>query len=122
MATKQNAKMTAPEELCVTEGSRNVFADLGFADADDLHLKAELTRQIYRRIKGYGLTQVEAARKLRLKQPDVSRLMSGKYTGFSTERLLSLLTALEVDVEIILRPRERKRTESGTVRVFAEVG
>lgn len=106
----------------VTEGSRNVFADLGLPDADDLQIKAELTRQIYRRIRDFGLTQTEAGKRLGLKQPDVSRLMKGVFTGFSTDRLLALLTALEVDVEIIVRPRSRKREDRGTVRVLTEVG
>jgi predicted XRE-type DNA-binding protein len=65
---------------------------------------------------------MEAATRLGLKQPDVSKLMQGRFTGFSTDRLLALITALEVDVEIILRPRNRKPENRGTVRVLAEVG
>ncbi len=106
----------------MTTGTKNVFADLGLPDADDLQLKAELTRQIYRRIKDFALTQTEAAKRLGIKQPDVSRLMKGTFTGFSTDRLLSLLTALEVDIEIIVRPRNRKPQDLGTVRALTEIG
>ena len=48
-------------QIPVLEGSGNVFADLGLADADDLRFKAELARQICNRIKKLKLTQVQAA-------------------------------------------------------------
>ena len=118
---QKNRPILNESVIPVTGGSRNVFAELGFADANELQLKAELTRQISRRIKDFGLTQVQAAKRLGLMQPDVSKLMAGKFTGFSTDRLISLLTALEIDVEIVLRPRERTMEDLGRVRVLAEV-
>ena len=54
--------------------------------------KAEPTRQIYTIIKARGLTQTAAAKLLGLKQPDVCSLMRGRYSGFSTDRLIHLLT------------------------------
>src|ERR1700730_9302025 len=89
----------------VTRGSGNVFADLGFADAEELQVKAALTRQIANRIKSLGLTQVQAGTRLGISQPDVSKLMNGRYTGYSTDRLIATLNALEVDIEIVIRPR-----------------
>ncbi len=122
METKQENEKLNMQTIPVTKGSRNVFADLGLPEAGELQIKAELTRQICHRIQDFGLTQTEAGRRLGLKQPDVSRLRQGKFTGFSTDRLFSLLTALDVDIEIILRPRERPVRQFGTVRVLAEVG
>jgi predicted XRE-type DNA-binding protein len=102
----------------VVEGSGNVFTDLGLPDAEDLQMKAELTRQLYHRIRALGLTQTAAGKLLGLKQPDVSKLMQGRYTGFSVDRLLSLLNALEVDIEIVLRPHNSvQKGYRGTVRV-----
>jgi predicted XRE-type DNA-binding protein len=104
----------------VTRGSGNVFADLGFkaGEAAELEVKAELTRQIYNRIKEMGLTQVQAAGRLGVSQPDVSKLMNARFTGYSTDRLIALLNALEVDVDIVVRPRKRARGhEAGVVRV-----
>jgi predicted XRE-type DNA-binding protein len=120
---KQQREMTAKQkkDLPVKKGSGNVFADLGLPDAEDLQIKAELTRQIYSRIKSFGLTQAQTAKRLGLQQPDVSKLMNGRYTGFSTERLMSLLTALKIDIEIVLRPRGSSQKSRGTVRVLAEV-
>jgi predicted XRE-type DNA-binding protein len=107
----------ARKKIPVVQGSGNVFRDLGFAEADDLQVKAELARQLCSRIKGLGLTQTEAGHRLGLKQPDVSKLVNGRHTGFSTDRLLTLLNALQVDVEIILRPRRHGGGQRGAVHV-----
>ena len=103
----------------ITPGSGNVFADLGFspARAADLNVKAQLTRQIYNRIKQLGLTQEKAAGRLGISQPDVSKLMNARYTGYSIDRLLMLLSALQVDVDIVVKPLGGRKTRSGTVRV-----
>ena len=103
----------------VTRGSGNVFADLGFEDADELQVKAALTRQIANRIKAFGLTQVQAGTRLGISQPDVSKLMNGRYTGYSVDRLIAILNALEVDVEIVVRPRSLDgRHRRGSVRIL----
>jgi predicted XRE-type DNA-binding protein len=109
----------------VTPGNENVFADLGFAprEASELKIKAELTLQIYQQIKALRLTQVRAAQRLGIGQPDVSKLMSGRYTGFSIDRLLSLLSALEVDVDIVVRPKHHgRKVRPGIVRVLEFAG
>src|SRR4051812_18316462 len=74
----------------VIRGSDNLFTDLGFkpAEAAELRVKAELTRQIYNRIEAWGLTQVQAAKRLGISQPDVSKLMNARFTGYSTDRLI----------------------------------
>ena len=105
----------------VIQGSGNVFADLGLPDAQELHLKAELVRQLSSRIRALGLTQAEAGKRLGLKQPDVSKLVRGRHTGFSTDRLLALLNALAVDVEIILHPKRMRADQRGAVRVCQAV-
>jgi predicted XRE-type DNA-binding protein len=87
----------------VTKGNGNVFADLDLPESDELLAKAELTRQIFNIIKHRKLTQKVAAKLLGVAQPDVSNLMNGRFTGFSTERLFHLLNALDRDVDIIVR-------------------
>lgn len=104
----------------VVPGGQNVFSDLGFPEkqAAELKVKSGLMLQIHQRIKDLGLTQTRTAERLGLSQPDVSKLMGGRYTGFSVERLLALLNALEVDVDIVLRPRLGSRHRRGIVRVL----
>ncbi|MGD0138895.1 MAG: helix-turn-helix transcriptional regulator [Tepidisphaeraceae bacterium] len=118
MNTNQTKKRKI--EVRMTRGSGNVFADVGFApgEAGELEVKAELTRQIYNRIKAMGLTQVQAGERLGIGQPDVSKLMNARFTGYSTDRLIALLNALEVDVDIVVRPpNETRRHAPGVVRV-----
>jgi predicted XRE-type DNA-binding protein len=112
----------ATSSISVVEGSGNVFADLGLADAEDLRLKAELARQICNRIRKLGLTQMQAAARLGLKQPDVSKLVNGRHTGFSADRLIALLNKLQVDVEIVLRPQLKFAGHRGTIRVREVAG
>ncbi len=114
--------MKPVNKILVVEGSGNVFADLDLPNADDLQTKAELTRQLYQRIKALGLSQIKAAKALGLKQPDVSKLMNGRFAGFSVERLLELLNALAVDVDIVLRPGSTRGGRRGTVKVLATTG
>src|SRR5688572_20628283 len=90
-------------KMHVQGSSGNVFADLGLPGAEDLSIQAELSRLIYLRIKQTGLTQALAADRLGLKQPDVSKLMNGRPTGFSAERLFRILNALDQDIQIIVR-------------------
>ena len=104
----------------VTRGGGNVFTDLGFpaGEAADLQIKSELVRQLYNRIKALRLTQIQAAQRLGVSQPDVSKLMNARITGYSTDRLIALLNALGVDVDIVVRPRAAiLRRRPGVVRV-----
>jgi predicted XRE-type DNA-binding protein len=108
-------KRTSP----VHAGSGNVFIDLGLSDAADLSIQAELTRLIYLRVKGLGLTQAKAAHRLGLKQPDVSKLMNGRHSGFSAERLFRFLNALDQDIRIVIRNKPPRTRRGGTISVVA---
>ena len=54
-----------------------------------------------------------------LKQPDVSKLMHGRFTGFCVDRLMTLLITLEIDVDVVLRPHGEHGSHRGIVRVIA---
>lgn len=93
----------------VTRSSGNVFADLGWPDADTHLVKAALVVRIDEILRRRRLTQAQAAKLLGLSQPDVSRLLRGHFRDYSVERLLRLLTLLGRDVEIVIRkPRSRR--------------
>lgn len=106
---KRNAKIR------VKEGSGNIFADLGFAHPEREELKARLTLQIYRLIKGRGLTQAQAGEVLGIKQPHVSSLMRGQSGAFSVERLMNFLAALGQDVQITVRSTRKHRGEVSVI-------
>jgi len=90
----------APTDTAVEPGSGNVFADLGAPDADAHLVKADLVSRIDDLVRERGLTQTEAARRMGLSQPDVSRLLRGDFREYSHERLLN---ALGRDIDIVIR-------------------
>jgi len=100
----------------IEEGSGNVFADLGLANADELESKAQLAHRIGEIVRGRHLTQAQAAEVLGATQPMVSKLLNGQLHGFSMERLVRFLNALDRDVEIVVRRRPRSR-DHGRTRV-----
>ncbi len=60
--------------------------------------------------------QMAAARSLKVSQPKISALRNYRLDGFSVERLMNFLTALDCDVEILIRPKPKSRK---TARVLA---
>lgn len=98
--------------------SGNVFADLGLPESDALMAKAALARQIASIATHRHLTQAEAACVLGTTQPKVSDLWAGKLAGFSMERLMRFLNALDRDVRIVVTPKPRSRGRA-TTRVTA---
>ena len=101
----------------VTRGSGNVFADLGFPDAAERQAKLRLAYALNQVLEVRKLSQADAAKVLGVTQPKVSALRHYKLAGFSVERLMNLLTALDQDVEIVIRrkPRSRKAARISVV-------
>ncbi len=95
----------------ITEGSGNVFVDLGIANPEREMMKAKLTLELYRIIKQRGMTQAQAAKALGIKQPHVSLLMRNRAGTFSVGRLMEFLAALGQDVDVTVRPARKRRGE-----------
>src|SRR3970040_1399251 len=93
----------------ITRGSGNVFADLGFPDAAERQAKLRLAYALNHVLVVRKLSQADAAKVLGITQPKVSALRHYKLAGFSVERLMNLLTALDQDVEIVIRQKPRSR-------------
>jgi predicted XRE-type DNA-binding protein len=93
----------------VIKGGGNVFRDLNLPDADILQAKADLVYRISTLIEQRGLTQMQAADVLRLTQPKISALLRGHLDGFSMERLVRFLNALDQDVNITVRNKKSPR-------------
>ena len=110
----RNAKRREP----VTRGTGNVFADLGFPDAAERQAKLRLAYALNQVIEAHKLSQAQAANVLGVTQPKVSALRNYKLAGFSVERLMNLLTAVDQDVEIVVRQKPRSR-KAGRISVVA---
>jgi predicted XRE-type DNA-binding protein len=103
-----------------TRSSGNVFEDLRVDEPAEALAKSELAALIARALRARGLTQTAAAKLLGIDQPKVSELMRGRLTRFSTERLITFLTRLGRDVEIVVRETvSADASATGRVRVRA---
>ena len=103
------ASRSAERKEPVTRGTGNVFADLGFPDAAERQAKLRLAYALNQVLDARKLSQADAAKVLGVTQPKVSALRNYKLAGFSVERLMNLLTALDQDVEIVIRPVSEPR-------------
>ena len=115
--TSRNFEKRSDNET-MTRGTTNVFADLGYADAEERQTKLRLAYAINEVIARQRLTQANAAEKLGVNQPKISALANYKLEGFSVERLMTFLTALDQDVEIIIKKKPRSRS-AGRISVIA---
>jgi predicted XRE-type DNA-binding protein len=116
---RRSAETMKDTDETITRGTGNLFADLGYGDADERQTKLRLAYAINGVIGRDHLTQATAAKKLGVNQPKVSALANYKLGGFSVERLMTFLTALDQDVEIVIKKKPRARSAAGISVVAA---
>lgn len=109
--------MIDDSEKTVVRGTNNVFADLGYADAETHLLKAELVSRIHDVVISQKLTQAAAGKRMGISQPDVSRLLRGQFRDVSVERLMRMLTKLGCDVDIVIRNHGSKVVAKNTIHL-----
>ncbi len=85
--------------------SGNVFADIGFDNAEEMLLKSELVRQVNRTIKDRDLNPIQVKKTLNLDENMLSNLTQGRLTELTIENLFRCLNILGRDLEIVLKPR-----------------
>lgn len=88
------------------EGAGNVFADLGLKDSDELFARAQIGFCVYKIVQSKKLKQREIADVLGIAQSDVSHLMNGHYSRFTTDKLLDFLKRLDRKVTIRIAPHK----------------
>lgn len=67
--------------------SDNVYARLGFTDAEEIPLKAGIVAEIARSLRVAGISLAEAAVLLRLPQSDLAMILCGKLQHFRVDEL-----------------------------------
>jgi predicted XRE-type DNA-binding protein len=112
MTSRKNGKRI------VVRSSGNVFADLGLPNAEEEKTKVRLAFEINQIIENRKLSQIAAARRLNINQPKISALSNYRIDGFSVERLMNFLTALDRDVDIVIRPKSKSK-RAGRILVTA---
>lgn len=105
----------------VVQSSGNVFADLGLHYAGEKQTRVRLAVAINQIIEARHLSQIAAARLLDINQPKISALVNYRLEGFSVERLMHFLNALDRDVEIVIRKKPRSKRAARIVVTGAEL-
>ena len=114
--SRRNRRLIRRSRPKVTRGGANVFSDLGFESPSDELAKAELLLIISRRIEELGLTQAQAAARMKIVQPKVSRILKGDVSGVSTGWLMAALRRLGKNVHINVK---RSVEETGRLYVLS---
>ena len=96
--------------------TRSVWLQLGFPDAEEHYLKAELVLRLDRAIKSMGLTQRVAAHRIGTTQPELSKILGGKFTEVSLDRLMRFMTALGYDIEIKIGAGKANKAGDVTIK------
>ena len=91
------ASRKANQSRAIIRGTGNVFADLGLPDATERQSKLRLAYTLNQVLDERKLSQADAAVVLGVTARKVSALRHYKLTGFSVERLMNLLTAIDED-------------------------
>ncbi|MCY3870376.1 MAG: helix-turn-helix transcriptional regulator [Gemmatimonadetes bacterium] len=91
----------------VTQGSDNVFEDIGFdrEEAASLKVRADLMLDLRKYIEMKGWTQSQAATFFGESQPRISNLMQGDIRRFSVDKLINMLTLAGMQVEVYVKPQ-----------------
>ena len=86
----------------IIDSSGNVFADLGFeqAEAENLLVRSKLMAAIKAYIASEGITQEEAAKRFNVAQPRISEIYQGKIDLFSVDKLINMLARVGQHVKV----------------------
>ena len=99
-------------DTTITMGSGDVFTDLGFSPAEsrNLRIRSEMMTALRKFIEKEGLTQADAAKRLKVSQPRVSDLTRGKISRFSLDTLVNMLSDAGLEVDCRIKPPSRRVT------------
>ena len=91
-------------------GCGNVFIDLGFdeAKAHVMAMRVLLIERLRERLREQPCTQVEAAKRLGITQPQVSALIKGARKDFSMDMLLTLASRAGLKPELHFAAEEKR--------------
>ena len=88
-------------------GSDNIFADLGFENAEELYTRGLIGCHVVKLLNEKNMKQRELAELLNVKQAEISHLLNGHFDRFTTDKLLDFLKRLEHKVTIQISPHRQ---------------
>jgi len=107
---EEKAAMRLASKTAITKGSGNVFADLGFSpsEARNLKMRSQMIAALRKFIEQEGLTQADAAKRLKVSQPRISDLTRGRISRFSLDALVNLLSHAGLEVDFRIKPASKR--------------
>lgn len=93
-------------EIQFEKSSGNVFADLEIKNAEELQARAMIGSHIIRLLKEKHMKQRDLAELLGVKQAEISHLLNGHFSRFTTDKLLDFLKRMDQKVTIQISPRK----------------
>lgn len=100
-------------------GTGNVFADIGMPDPELELAKASVAAAIVARIHSLGLNQTQAAGRMGIDQPRVSKIKCGRLGEFALGTLFEFALKLGIDFNIRIG-QERNPKASGRLSIRGE--
>ena len=97
----------------IVEGSGNVFRDFGYPDADVRQAKALMGTQIIKILDEEGLSTRQAEARTGVSHSEFTRIRRATYSRFTLDRLMSILSKLDREVEISINVH-LKRPHTGS--------
>ena len=89
-------------EIEIERSSGNVYSDLGFRDAAEMLVKAQLVAKIGEILAARNWTQQQASKVLGIPQPKLSKMLRGQFRGISEAKMMECLTKLGRDIRIVI--------------------
>ncbi len=101
--------MSEKTKIEFEESSGNIFADLGFDQeyAEELQARGLIGYHVISLLQEKNLKQREIGELLGIKQTEVSHLLNGHFSRFSTDKLLDFLKKMEQKVTIQISPHKQ---------------
>lgn len=99
--------MHPPSTIEHEASSGNVFADLGLEDSEELQARGLIGHHVLQLLKETTLKQRDMAELLGIKQSEVSHLLNGHFSRFSTDKLLDFLKRMNQKVTIRISPHHQ---------------
>jgi predicted XRE-type DNA-binding protein len=90
-----------------TKSVRSAYEELGFPDAGEMVLKAQLALKISETLRRRGWSQQKAAKVLGMTQPKLSNMLRGQFRGISEIKMMDCLVRLGRGVKIVVGPEGR---------------
>jgi predicted XRE-type DNA-binding protein len=89
----------------------SAYEELGFPDAAQLLVKAQLVMKIAQILGERGWSQQQAAKVLGMTQPKLSKMLRGQFRGVSEMKMMDCLIRLGREVRIVVGPESPARSE-----------